>query len=147
MAEAWPNFADAVRKTCEAYAEGLAAVTKALEGVSRQEGDTQRQAIDQWMTLARTSKDNLIAALNQGFEIWERECRRLAGAPMAGAMPTWTNPLEVWAETWKRSMDSLFGAASQPGAFWTEQARRQAELTQQAIQESLRAWQRLWRAP
>src|SRR5207244_13099430 len=75
------NFADAVRKTFEAYTEALSAVMKALEQLPKQGGDAHRQTVEQWLTLARMSKESVVAAINQGFDLWERACRRLVGVP------------------------------------------------------------------
>src|SRR5438552_18237797 len=75
------NFADAVRKTFEAYTEALSAVMKAIEKLPKQGGDAHRQMVEQWLALARMSKESVVAAINQGFDLWERECRRLARAP------------------------------------------------------------------
>jgi hypothetical protein len=75
------NFADPVRKTFVAYTEAMSAVMKALERLPKQGGDAQRQMVEQWLALARMSKESVVAAINQGFDLWERECRRLVGAP------------------------------------------------------------------
>src|SRR5437667_9852130 len=74
------NFADAVRQTFEAYTEALSAVMKALEKLPKEGGDAHRQMVEQWLDLARMSKKSVVAAINQGFDLWEREDRRLIGA-------------------------------------------------------------------
>jgi len=96
------NFADAVRQTFEAYTEALSAVMKALEQLPKQGGDAHRQTVEQWLALARMSKESVVAAINQGFDLWERECRRLVGAPhspgpasVSGAM------IDALAESWR----------------------------------------------
>src|SRR5206468_12775783 len=75
------NFADAVRQTFEAYTEALSAVMKALEQLPKEGGDAQRQTVEQWLALARMSKESVVAAIKQGFDLWARESRRLVGAP------------------------------------------------------------------
>ena len=141
------NFADAVRKTFEAYTEALSAVMKALEKLPKQGGDAHRQTVEQWLALARMSKESVVAATNQGFDLWERECRRLVGAPhspgpasVSGAM------IDALAESWRRTLVAFVPGGS-PEDPWAERARRQAELVQQSLLDSLRAWQHLWQPP
>ncbi len=146
MTDAGSSFADAIRKTCEAYSEAVSTITKGIEAMPATGGEAQRRMVDQWLGLARMSKESFVTALNQTFDLWERECRRLAGGPATSPLPPWTNPLEAWSENWRRSMET-FLAASRPGDFWAEQARRQTEMVQQTLEEGLRAWQRLWQVP
>src|SRR5438876_10540436 len=74
------NFADAVRQTFEPHTEALSAVMKALEQLPKQGVDAHRQTVEQWHALARMSKESVVAAINQGFDLWERESRRHVGA-------------------------------------------------------------------
>jgi hypothetical protein len=67
------TLTDAMRRTSEAYAEGLAAVMKVIGDLPKDSGALQRHALEQWLGLARTNKDGFVAAVNQGFDIWERE--------------------------------------------------------------------------
>jgi hypothetical protein len=148
------NIAEAMRKMSEAYVGGLATVMKTLESLPRQGGESNRPMVEQWLSLARMSKDSYVAALNQGFELWERECRRIVGAPHpagsgsappGGSAPS-ASPMEAWAESWKRTVEG-FSTGGAPGDPSREAARRQAEMVQQALQESMRAWQGLWQPP
>jgi hypothetical protein len=134
---------DAIRKACEAYVEGLAAVMRALANLPREGGEAHRRMVEQWLILARTSKDSFVAALNQSLDLWERECRRAVGAPhAAGVTFPGGNPLEGRAETWKRGIE-MFAAGPAADAY-REAVRRQGELVQQSLEEGMPAWQRLW---
>ncbi|HEV8438704.1 MAG TPA: hypothetical protein VGT40_11460 [Methylomirabilota bacterium] len=146
--DAQSTIADAVRMASQAYSESLSAVMKTLQGLPHQGGDAYRRMVEDWLGLARTSKDSFIAAVNQSFDLWERECRRAVGAPHAamGAATPGSNPMEAWLQNWRRSVEA-FASAGQPGAVYGEAARRQAELVQQTLQEGMRAWQRLWQPP
>src|SRR2546429_4906433 len=75
------NFADAVRQTFEAYTEALSPVMKALEKLPKQGGDAHRQMVEQWLALPRMSKESVVAALNQVFDLWEGESLHLVRAP------------------------------------------------------------------
>jgi hypothetical protein len=140
--ETLPSILDAIRKTAEAYLDGLSTMTKAIESLPKLAGDAHRQWLEQWLTLARTSKDGVITALNEGFALWERECRRLVGAPHAAIQPS-LNPLEIWAENWRKATEA-FAGSSQLGQAWSEAVEKQARLVQHTMEEGLRAWQQLW---
>ncbi len=141
-----PNFPEAIRTLSEAYAQTLSILAKSLESLPRQDGEAQRRLGEHWVGMARSSKEAYVTALEQGFALWERECRRLTGAAAPAPGPAPANPFEAWAETWKKSLDAVT-AAGPPGAPWAEPARKQAEAVQQAMQEGLRAWQRLLSPP
>ncbi len=144
--ESVPNYAEAIRALSEAYAQTLSILAKSLEALPRQNGEARRRLAEQWLQMARSSKEAYVTALDQGFALWERECRRLTGAAAPAPGPAPANPFEAWAETWKTSVEA-FTAAGPPGAPWAEPVRKQAEAVQQAMQEGLRAWQRLLSPP
>lgn len=142
--EAQATLSDAIRKTCEVYAESLGTVMKALADLPRESGELHRRALEQWLGLARINKDSFVAAVNQSFDIWERECRRLLGAPHPpGALPPGANPMEVWLENWQRAVAAMT-AGGVPGEAYRELVRRQTELVQQALLDGVGAWRRFW---
>jgi len=63
--EAQAILTDAIRKTSEVYTEALAAAMKALADLPRESGELHRRAVEQWLGLARTNKENFVAAVNQ----------------------------------------------------------------------------------
>jgi len=135
---------DAIRKTSEVYGEALAATMKAIADLPRESGELHRRAVEQWLGLARTNKDNFVAAVNQGFDIWERECRRLIGAPhQPGALAPGANPMEIWLENWQRAVAAMT-AGSIPGQPYRDLVQRQTELVQQALLDGVGTWRRLW---
>ena len=138
--EGLPNVVDAIRRMSEAYAASLSIMTKALEGMPKPGNDAQRRQAEDWFRMARLGKDGVVAALNQGFELWERECRRAMGA--LSAQPS-SNPMEAWADNWRKMLET-FMATSKLGEAWSDEARKQVALVQQTMQEGLQAWQRFW---
>jgi hypothetical protein len=136
---------DVIRKASEAFAETLSAVNKAVKDFAAQAsaGIDREQMVENWIRAARMSKDGFVSALDQGFQWWERrvreQVRRTAassGAPGGKKQP---NPMEEWAETWRKATES-FAASGK----WAEEARKQAETVQKTLQDGLRAWQRMW---
>jgi hypothetical protein len=66
--EAQATLSDAIRKTCEVYAESLGTVMKALADLPRESGELHRRALEQWLGLARINKDSFLAAVNRSFD-------------------------------------------------------------------------------
>jgi hypothetical protein len=135
------GIGDAIRKASEAYVEALNAVGKALQNLAGGAAGSDRdRLVENWLRVARMSKDGVITALEQGFELWEREIRRTAATAKGAAPSASSNPMDAWAENWRRATEAFSGGAGGLG----EEARKQAESVQKSLQEGLRAWQRLW---
>lgn len=143
--EDFPGIGDVIRKASEALAETLSAVNKAVKDLAAQAGAgvDRDQMVENWIRAARMSKDGMVTALEQGFQWWERQVReqvrRTASAAGPGSEKKAANPMEAWAENWRKATESL-GASGK----WTEEARKQAESVQKTLQDGLRAWQRMW---
>ncbi len=101
--------------------------------------------VDPWFAVARATKDTTIIAFNMGFDLWERESRRLIGAGAPPATSPSATAADAWLDTWKRLMDSYVAAWRSPA--WTDQARAQTELTRRLLNESLKVWSPLWQVP
>jgi hypothetical protein len=135
------GIGEAIRKASEAYAEALSAVGKALQGLASGAGGGDRdRLVENWLRVARMSKDGVITALEQGFELWEREIRRTVAAAKRNAGAQSTNPTDAWTENWRRATEAFTGGSGTLG----EEARKQAEAIQKTLQDGLKAWQRLW---
>lgn len=135
------GIGDAIRKASAAYAEALGAVGKALQNLAGgTAGGDRDRLVENWLRVARMSKDGVITALEQGFELWEREIRRTVATAKSGAQRESSNPMDAWTENWRRATEAFSGGTGTLG----EEARKQAETVQKTLQEGLRAWQRLW---
>jgi uncharacterized protein YukE len=135
------GIGDAIRKASEAYAEALGAVGKALQSLAGgAAGGDRDRLVENWLRVARMSKDGVITALEQGFELWEREIRRTVATAKGSAKHDSASPMDAWAENWRRATEAFSGGTGTLG----EEARKQAETVQKTLQEGLRAWQRLW---
>ena len=136
MADNLSNIGEAIRKASEAYVEAIVAVSKALQNVAAQAGSGDRdRLVENWLRVARMSKDGMITALEQAYEFWEREVRRTA---TGAASSSQANPLEAWAENWRKATEA-FTAGN-----WGDEAKRQAESVQKILTDGIRTWQRIW---
>jgi len=82
----------------------------------------------------------VITALEQGFELWEREIRRTVAAAKSSAPHESSSPMDAWTENWRRATEAFTGGTGTIG----EEARKQAEAIQKSLQDGMKAWQRLW---
>jgi methyl-accepting chemotaxis protein len=141
--EDFSGIGDVIRKASEALAETLSAVNKAVKDLAAQAGAgvDREQMVESWLRAARMSKDGMITALEQGFQLWERQVREQVRrtASAAGSEKKSANPMEAWAENWRKATESFSDSGK-----WTEEARKQAEAVQKTLQDGLRAWQRMW---
>ncbi len=136
MADNLSDIGEAIRKASEAYAEAIAAVSKALQNIAAQAGGGERdQLIENWLRVARMSKDGMITAIEQAYEFWEREVRR---GSTSGASAKPPNPMDAWAENWRKATEALASGN------WSAEARKQAESVQKILTDGIRAWQRMW---
>lgn len=145
MTDYMSDVLKAMRTAGDAYAETLATLSKAFEQMSKQAtGPTgeRAQILENWLRVARMSKDGLVISIEQGFELWERECRRIAASAKSGADEA-SSPFEAWTENWKRAAEALQAGSGT----WNSETQKFAEGVQKSLQEGLRAWQSLWESP
>lgn len=141
MADNLSGIGDAIRRAGEAFAEAITAMSKTVENVAGKAsaGPERDRLIENWLRIARMSKDGAMTAIEHGFEIWEREVRRLMTS--GGQNPSAANPMDAWVENLRKATESMVGANV---ASLSEEARKQAETVQKTVAEGIRAWQRLW---
>src|SRR5262249_19623563 len=136
MADNLSNIGEAIRKASEAYAEAIAAVSKALQNIAAQAGGADRdRLIEEWLRVARMSKDGMLTGIVQAYEFWEREIRR-GSSGGSSAQPS--NPMDAWSENWRKATE-VFASGN-----WGAEARKQAESVQKIMTDGIRAWQRMW---
>jgi len=139
MADNLSDIGEAIRKASEAYAQAIAAVSKALQNIAAQAGGGDRdRLIENWLRVARMSKDGIITAIEQAYEFWEREVRRSGSG---GASAKSSNPMDAWAENLRKATEA-FASGN-----WSEEARKQAESVQKILTDGIRAWQNMWESP
>jgi hypothetical protein len=141
MADRFESFDDAIKQSNEAYAAAISALGKAVQNLASGTPSSDRdRLVDNVLRLARMSKDTVVAAIEQGFELWERQVRRVAsaGAETPASRAGASNPTEVWAENWRKATEAFVGGGV------NDEVRKQVETVQNAFLEGIRAWQRLW---
>jgi hypothetical protein len=139
MADNLSSISEAIQKASEAYTEAMTAVSKTIEKIATQASGPERdRVVENWLRVARMSKDGIVSAMEHGFEMWQAEVRRMVAAGTAAGKPL-PNPMEAWAENWRKATEAF-----STGGNWNEEARKQAEMIQKTLADGMRAWQRLW---
>src|SRR5437868_14506940 len=119
MADNISGIGEALRKAGEAYAEAIAAVSKALQNLATQAGGGDRERlVENWLRVARMSKDGMITAIEQAYEYWERQVRQTATGSQSSRP---SSPMDPWAENWRKATEAFTSGN------WSDEARKQAE--------------------
>jgi hypothetical protein len=140
MADNISGISDAIKKASEAFAEAIAGVTKTIQGAAEKTSGPERdRMVENWLRIARMSKDGMITAVEHGFEVWEREIRRVTAAA-GGDTKASANPMDAWAENLRKATEAMMSG----GTGFGEEARKQVESVQKSIADGVRAWQKLW---
>ncbi|HZP46366.1 MAG TPA: hypothetical protein VFB15_12025 [Candidatus Binataceae bacterium] len=140
MADNLSGIGEAMRKAAEAFAEAISSVSKSVQSSLGAMASPERERmVENWLRIARMSKDGALTAIEHGYELWEREVRRMAGAA-GSASSTTADPMAAWADNLRKAAESAMSGAAGFG----DEARRQAESLQKTLAEGIRAWQKLW---
>jgi hypothetical protein len=136
MADNLSDIGEAIRKASEAYLQAIATVSKALQNITAQASGSERdRLVENWLRVARMSKDGIITAIEQAYEFWEREVRNAATGASSAKV---SSPIDAWVENWRKATETLASGS------WSEEARKQAENVQKILAEGIRTWQRVW---
>jgi len=151
MPDTFDNVNEAIKQANEAYAAAISTLSKAVQNLPTGTPTADREpVVENAVRLARMSKDAIVTAIEQGFEMWERQVRRISAvnaqppanrrteAPAADPNSVRSNPIELWAENWRKATEAFVNSSA------NEELRKQAEAMQSAFVEGIRAWQRLW---
>src|ERR1700719_1269430 len=103
MADNLSSISEAIQKASEAYTEAITSVSKTLEKIGMQASGHERdRLVENWLRVARMSKDGIVSAIEHGFELWQAEVRRMVAAGAAASKPI-ANPMQAWAENWRKA--------------------------------------------
>jgi hypothetical protein len=148
MADTFESVSEAIKHANEAYIAAISTLTTAAQNLSTGAPISDRQPqVESVLRLARMSKDAIVTAIEQGFELWERQVRLISTPSSSGQSreaastdpnSVRSNPMEAWAENWRKATESFVSNSA------NEKIRKQAEAMQNAFLQGIRAWQRLW---
>ncbi len=143
------DIAKALKQMSDAYVEAITTVSRAVADAVKRGGDKEAPRVEYWLRLARMGKDGFVTAVEQGFEMWEREMRRTLSSVKREVetekVARETRPpdalqsfIDNWNEASKTFLDTV--GSSELG----KEARKQAEQFASTMRDSLKAWQKMW---
>lgn len=151
MADKFESFDEAITRANEAYAAAISTLSKAVQNLPKETPTSDRETvIENVLRVARMGKDAVVAAIEQGFEMWERQVRRASAARVEAMSnrsaqtgsnrfnPEGSNPMEIWAENWRKSTEAFVAGSA------NEELRKQTEAVKKAFAQGITAWRRLW---
>src|SRR5208337_2392430 len=65
-----------LRDITQAYVDGLSTIGGAIGDLAKRRIPDGERRMERWIGLARAAKDGYVAAVDQGFAIWERRIRQ-----------------------------------------------------------------------
>jgi hypothetical protein len=134
-----------------AYEDGLAAIGNAINDLGKRRIPESERQIERWIGVARAAKDGYVAAIDQGFKLWEErirhaltpaqsepenESRREQKAP--------AGQLEAWVKEWRKANESFMRSVGESGL--GEEALKQARELRKTVEGGLKNLQKLWQA-
>jgi hypothetical protein len=140
-----------LRDITRAYVDGLTSIGSAVGDLAtRRIPDAERQ-VERWISVARTAKDGYVAAIDQGFAMWERQIRRTLaransheGKESKREQKAPAGQLEAWIEEWRKANESFTKSLSESGL--GEEAMKQAREFRKTFESGVKNLQKLWQS-
>jgi hypothetical protein len=134
-----------------AYEDGLAAIGGAINDLGKRRIPDSERQIERWIGVARAAKDGYVAAIDQGFAMWERRIRR-ALSPEKSELEkesrrehkAQSSQLDAWVEEWRKANESFMRSVADSGL--GEEALKQARELRKTVEGGLKNLQKLWQA-
>lgn len=135
-----------------AYEDGLAAIGGAINDLGKRRIPESERQIERWIGVARAAKDGYVAAIDQGFKLWEQRIRRALTPETSEhekesrreqkAQP---GQLDAWVEEWRKANESFMRSVADSGL--GEEALKQARELRRTVETGLKNLQKLWQPP
>ena len=140
-----------LRDITRAYEDGLGAIGSAINDLGKRRIPESERQIERWIGVARAAKDGYVAAIDQGFKLWEQRIRRaLTPAQSEPEKETGreekapSSQLDAWIEEWRNANESFMRSVTDSGI--GEEALKQARELRKTVEGGLKNLQKLWQA-
>jgi hypothetical protein len=139
-----------LRDITQAYLDGLAKIGGTIGDLAKRRIPNAERRMEQWIGVARAAKDGYVAAIDEGFALWERRIRQtMAPAKTASAekeaasdSKASSNPIEGWMEQWREANESFMKSVRESGL--GEEALKQTRELRKTFEDGLKNVQKLW---
>ena len=135
-----------LRDVTQAYLDGLTKIGGTIADLARSRMPDAERQMEHWISVARAAKDGYVAAIDQGFALWERGMRRAVVASKAKAAQDEggksKRTIEGWFDEWRKANETLMNSIRESGL--GEEAVKQTRELRKAFDDGLKNLQKLW---
>jgi hypothetical protein len=129
-----------LRDVTQAYVDGLSTIGGAITDLAKRRIPDSERQMERWIGIARAAKDGYVAAIDQGFAIWERRIRQAITSEQTSKAPT--SQIESWLEDWRHANESFIQSIRDSGL--GEEALKQTRELRKAFDDGLKNLAKLW---
>ena len=129
-----------LRDVTQAYVDGLATIGGAITDLAKRRIPDSERQMERWIGIARAAKDGYVAAIDQGFAIWERRIRQTIAPAQTSKAPA--SQIESWLEQWRDANESFIQSIRDSGL--GEEALKQTRELRKAFDDGLKNLAKLW---
>jgi hypothetical protein len=140
-----------LRDITQAYLDGLAKISSTIADLGKRRIPDSERRIEQWIGVARAAKDGYVAAIDEGFAIWERRIRQMMAPKKSSSekegsadAKSTSNTLESWMEEWRSANEAFVKSISESGL--GQEAVKQTKELRKTFEDGLKNLQKLWQS-
>ncbi len=139
-----------LRDVTQAYLDGLSKISGAIGDLSKRRIPEGERRMEQWIGVARAAKDGYVAAIDQGFAIWEQRIRQMMAPSQSSSSEEEAtsdrkapaSPIEEWMEQWRNANEAFMKSILESGL--GEEAVKQTKELRKTFEDGLKNLQKLW---
>ena len=139
-----------LRDITQAYVDGLSTIGGAIGDLAKRRIPDSERQMEHWIGVARAAKDGYVAAIDQGFAVWERRIRQTmaraqsssAGKESKSGQKAPASQIEAWLAAWRNANESFMQSIRESGL--GEEALKQTRELRKTLEDGLKNWQKLW---
>jgi hypothetical protein len=138
-----------LRDMTQAYVDGLSKIGGTIADLAKRRIPDAERRMEQWIGVARAAKDGYVAAIDEGFAIWERRIRQSMTPRQSTSEKETTrerkassSPIEAWMEQWRTANESFMKSIRESGL--GEEAVKQTKEFRKTFEDGLKSLQKLW---
>jgi hypothetical protein len=139
-----------LRDITQAYVEGLSTIGGAIGDLTKRRIPDGERQMEHWIGVARAAKDGYVAAIDQGFAVWERRIRQViaraqsspSGKESKSDQKAPASQIEAWLEAWRDANESFMQSIRDSGL--GEEALKQTRELRKTLEDGLNSLQKLW---
>lgn len=138
-----------LRDITQAYMDGLSKIGSTISNLGAGRMPDRERQVERWVGVARAAKDGYVAAIDQGFKLWERQIRSTITPSEShpgkeGKHEGTTSQFDAWVENWRKANESFTESLRESGL--GEEALKQARDFRKTLENGLKDLQKVWQS-